>query len=350
MVKKLELLAKCLRDHMAVRMKDCIVVMSSVRPLSEDIRQVWICNLWIKKWKKCSLTHGYKLPNICCKSAVAIDTSIYILDGWNFIKQPGNVLWKMSRKLENSFDVSIIHMDSTKTPSPRDHHCSWEYGGEMWIFGGFGSSPNGYLHEHGDFDASVHFWYNNQLFAYNPSQKSWKNAACFGHVPSPRSHAAAAIINDRVWIYGGTNTSADIMVDFYVLNMNSLTWTKMDTITSKPLRLTCCSLTPATPQHLVLHGYSKKANSTWILDVESYEWKKHPSSVVSSLRSHTGTTGLNGEVIILGHSKANPIFSVTLEPKTLQQMAMKIIYRHKTELPWIYLPSLLKHRILGNCN
>ena len=89
---------------------------------------------------------------------------------------------------------------------------------------------------------------------------------------------------------------------------------------------------------------------TRILDVESYKWRPHDDvrtcyCLRDSMTHYSGTAGINNDVIILvgdrTHMECNKhIFSVTLEPKpkTLQQLAMRIIHQYRTDLLWETLP------------
>ena len=37
----------------------------------------------------------------------------------------------------------------------------------------------------------------------------------------------------------------------------------------------------------------------------------------------------------------NCVFNVMLEPKSLQQLAIKTVYEHRTGLPWRWLPKMV---------
>ena len=174
--------------------------------------------------------------------------------------------------------------------------------------------------------------------------------------PSPRSSASAAIIEDKFWLYGGSDP-AIIHEDMYELNMLSLSWTRVDTI-QKPTKGCYSTLTPITGSHLVLHGGSGDVMSPWIFDVDSCTWRQLPSDFIDrhGRCKHSAITGLRRNVIIIGgwidklhedYDVYTPFFCVMFEPKSLQQIAMKTIYEQRTELPWKILPQKLICQIMG---
>ena len=166
---------------------------------------------------------------------------------------------------------------------------------------------------------------------------------CSGSIPSPRISATAAVINDKVWLCGGKGD-----FDLYELNMHSLSWTQIETGMPRPLSGHFHrSLTPIQDSHLVVHG-DVDENSTWILDVESHTWRTHLKQGFRYF--HSGITGLNGDVITLGGLTSDttykPLVNVRLWPKSLQQLAMRIVYGNRTDLPLKSLPPKLLRKMM----
>ena len=148
--------------------------------------------------------------------------------------------------------------------------------------------------------------------------------------------------------------------------METLAWTRLDTNMPGYVATKSFSLTPITATQLALHAvsdsrHSRCCSSTWILDLHSYKWRRHSVSELGNiwnLCTHTGITGLNSDIIVLGghglydnttgknqgcsrQQTYNPVCLVKLEPKSLQQLSMKEITKHKTALPWKCLPQKL---------
>ena len=229
-------------------------------------------------------------------------------------------------------------------------HTGWKYAGKLWIFGGFGASSEGYLNDNGHIKGSL---LNNQLLCFDPNIENWTNPQCFGSIPTPRAFHASAIINDKVWLLGGISHARDCTGKMFELKMNSLTWSQIQTPQLYPKAHVRCTLTAAADDKLILHGGCIRdhtgtimSGDTWIMDLTSYSWREFTSRQDHARELHTGSTGLNNSVIIIGGSKSrldthhvySTIFYVMLEPKSLQQMAMQAILKHQNELPLNCLP------------
>ena len=355
----------CLRDHVAVRLMDCIVVVSS------NVPEIWSYNLWTEKWRKCTVFKEEQIPPTKHQCGVVIQSNIYLFGGCDY----DDMLWKLTRSPDGSFEWNIIDIgDHKKSPSVRYGHCGWEYGSKMWIFGGFGFSPVDFLNDHGDFTVGsvsryINFGWNNQLICFDPSIQTWQSLKCFGDVPSPRAFASVARIMDTVWLYGGTTAmrrynafaarTAPFADELFQLNMSTLAWTRIETSTPKPEAIGA-GLTPITEKQLVLYGGS--VESVQILDVGSYTWKKHSAvqrGIGSRLHYRTGITGLKSNVTIIGvfpvatrsrklsrKQSSSLSRSVMLEPKSLLQLAIKIISENKNELPWKCLPESFRCKMM----
>ena len=139
--------------------------------------------------------------------------------------------------------------------------------------------------------------------------------------------------------------------------MHSLTWTYVQTSETHPELRIACTLSAISDKQLVLHGgkkphlHSDVLNDTWTLDISSQTWRQHISVKNHPRMCHTCTPGINGDLVIIGGHDGttdpeppnSSAFHVTLEPvaKSLQQLAMQIIYRHHPMLPWKYLPKVM---------
>ena len=252
----------------------------------------------------------------------------------------------------------IEEENSKQTPSPREYHSAWEHGGHFWIFGGQGPPPRDahHLTDYGDFSGSC----NNQLLQFNIDLRGWKNIQCFGAIPKPRMQHASTIIENTVWLYGGRQLpvwqNAPIFNDLYELDLDTLCWTMIQTGETKPPGCYECTLNALSGSQLVLHGGRQTHNSflngltvwngTWILDLPSRTWRHYEASMHNLRVHHTGTSGLNNDVIIIGgispdsRAASGHYYAtkdgchVMLEPKHLQHLAMRAVFQHGVELPW----------------
>ena len=138
--------------------------------------------------------------------------------------------------------------------------------------------------------------------------------------------------------------------------MHHLTWTEVEIkeqILSGP-----CSLTAVTDTQLVLYFTPNHGNSSTalIFDTLSLSWKHTTIENPPCTYNYTSTTGFNQSVIIMGGEclnhpgrTCNAIckFSLILERKSLQHLAICTIYQHITELSLTELPKKLVCKIMG---
>ena len=245
--------------HVAVCVEHCLLLFGGAwRDDGQDLQLfpanvIWMYNLYTEQWQQNILpTKEQESPHAMCGShAEVIESVVYMFGGSKFIsyKHTTNALWTLTKTSDGSFAWDeIVITSNMDAPSPRLNHSGWEYSGNLWIFGGRGQSPVGYLNDCGDFDASAGL--NNQLLYFNPSCNEWTNPECTGSVPSPRSCCASAIMSHTVWLYGGDIGWRNATDDLLELNMHSLTWTQIQIHEPKPQALYCCSLNVLQTAHL----------------------------------------------------------------------------------------------------
>ena len=352
-------------SHCAVSLDNFIIVIGGwCRHGVSSTRVIWIYNMYTEEWKR-EWKYSLSLPDLISSTpeafsgavAAAIDKTIYTFGGRSATGKLSNALWKLSKTKGGCFTWSFNKPQyKKKSPSPRIWHTGWGYAGKLWIFGGFGNLPEGYLIDNGDFEGSdsIISLRNNQLLCFDPNIETWTNPQCFGSIPTPRAFHASAIINDKVWLFGGKNKDGDHLGDMFELRMSSLTWSQIQTAEFHPKARAKCTLTAAADDKLVLHGGWTKdkpwapltSGDTWIMDLTSYSLRQFTSRKDHAREWHTGSTGLNHSIIIIGghrnhldiHGAYSIIFNVMLRPKSLQHVAMQAIHKHQDELPLNYLP------------
>ena len=296
--------------------------------------EIWTYNLWTEQWKEHTIRPARRDLLTASKIGVAIASDVYILGARPMRYK--NLLWKLTRCNNGSFASTTVRMTDNTYTYRRLCHCDWEHGKKLWIFGGY--------------DVSLESL-TNELFCCDPSVQTFSGVICSGSIPSPRSNASAAVIKDKVWLCGGKKD-----FDFYELDMLSFLWTQIKTGILRPLEETVkATLTPIQDSQLALYGgMFATSGSTWIFDVESYTWRTHQD--MYQQYNHSGLTGLNGDVIILGgflnhvhdHDTVyKPFVNVRLQPKSLQQLAMRIVYENRTDLTWESLPPKLIRKMMA---
>ena len=354
--------------HVAIHMDNYILVLGGS---VTSLHVIFMYNIYTEQWRKYVIPEEKPAPPATSNFAGAVIANECYLFGGLVQNQGGaatkfvNALWKLTKKTSGYYSWKKIQfLIKMLPPAPRYSHNGWEVQGKLWIFGGVCESASFgyYLNIFGEFRNYVHEQcVNNQLLCFNPCSNTWTNPKCTGMVPSPRAACATAIIGDMVWFYGGYDHNNRELNELYELNMESLSWTQVQTGGPKPQCCSLSTLTAITESKLVLHGGSAGRriviNEIWILDLPSKSWEKYESSKDEPRYAHTASLGINKSIIIIGglnrddERKPFPCiepFTLRLEPKSLEQLAMKSVYNHQNELPLNTLPKklldLIRHR------
>ena len=109
-----------------------------------------------EQWKKHAIPGWRKAPDVIRGAcAVMIESVMHLFGGRqdSLGQSSMNAVWKLNRTVDGCFVWSeIVTSDNLRAPSPRHNHTAWEYAGNLWVFGGFGPSPAGYLNDYGDYN------------------------------------------------------------------------------------------------------------------------------------------------------------------------------------------------------
>ena len=171
---------------------------------------IFICNSYTQQLRKYVIPdRNIVSPPTLLFSMVVIGKNVYMFGGAKFTPVSEiisrnalcmNTLWRLSETTKGCFSWHSVDIENkVGTPSPRCFHSGWEYSGKLWIFGGQGPSPVGYLYDHGDFVRG----FNNQLLCFNPSSREWTNPKCQGSIPPPRAGHASTSMRHQAWVFGG---------------------------------------------------------------------------------------------------------------------------------------------------
>ena len=354
--------------HVALRLNNNIVIIGGLNRDSSDkslrilvpMHEIFMYNLYTEQWRNLK-PHipGNKVPAPRCQArAAVIGKDVYMFGGNPTLgNHYFNDLWKLTSITKGGFTWCEIEFQcDVKLPSPRKDHSAWEYEDCMWVFGGevdFDHDQSEYLNDHGEFSDG----FTNQLLCYDPSTQLWTNPQSFGTIPSPRRNHSTALIGDKVWLLRGCGGRHGSRIEenfFFQLDMKSMTWTHTLTNNTIPVPQRFSSLVAVSNTQLVVYGITKfdigEGSDTWIIDLPSSTWRKYTSKDEHRW-AETCSAGVNKCAVIIGGAYAPKnsglqqtsrlIFEVMLEPKSLQQLAMKMIYSEQDKLPWTCLPPKL---------
>ena len=328
--------------HVAVRLKRHVVIIGGYHtPKDWELKQIYFSTRTIlaydiinEHWHTFD-TDGVDYPHgIAHAAAALVGSYIYIHSGSCMRQSDTNALWKL-KVHGGGFTWSLVHGKwQPNTPSPRWGHSAWEMYGMFWIFGGYGPVYDESLKDHGEFKECNAFYVNNQLHCFDPSKQEWTNVKSYGALPSPRWIPASTQIGNTLYLYGG-DCDDGTFDDLHEFNMATLTWTQIENSLSKlhgviAHKGPCFSLTAASNRHIILH---KPKYGTWILDVTSMTWKQYKGAQGLFRNSYTATLSRYGTCLIFGGTcKTVNMFTVTVAPRNLKEIALRTLHTHKEVL------------------
>ena len=381
-----------MQNHVVVRLLDSIVVFGGIYKKYEHLKSalarawksviphdIWVFNLYTEQWRKYKTDTTQKAPMYICTSkhltcGIAIEQDIYV-----FTCEPQKTtpfhercaaLWKLTRNRKGCFVWSDIVVE--RAPSFRSDSGAWEYGDKLWMFGGNGINPAefGYVNEYVDFQHScvingTAYGANNQLICFEPSRLEWTSLKCSGDVPSPhwgQNSGSSAVIGDDAYVYRHKG-NLEQLSDLHKLDMRNLILTEIRTVAQISQLVDDTSVNAITGNQLVFHGIgiqeqqrrnrAKRKTTTWILDVDLMSLREYTATMDDERELHRGVVGgLNSScVMIIGgyhrYDCPSSYWMIRLEPKSLQELATKMIYENLAALPWKQLPRKLIQKIMG---
>ncbi|ELU06027.1 hypothetical protein CAPTEDRAFT_219898 [Capitella teleta] len=100
--------------------------------------------------------------------------------------------------------------------SPREGHCSCSYGNVVYIFGGVSRSEDGENCE------------CNDLHAYITEDDAWRVLETKGDVPSPRVAATMVALNNKLYLFGGLSQNSGWLDGGHVYDIESNKWSTLE--------------------------------------------------------------------------------------------------------------------------
>ena len=201
---------------------------------------------------------------------------------------------------------------------------SWVYRGNIYCFGGGAGIPGEY----------------NGLFCYNILNNSWEWPKHKGDVPSPRSYQSTVIVDDIVFLFGGTNENNKRLNDLYILNMVNMMWARVHNNTSKSVVPSFDggfhhpTLTIISQSIAMLIVPLKDISTSWTLNLQKAQQLMDPSSIWTKVHNVL-PSGYNHTTLLEPMSQNLWILGSLLESKTISDV-LKI----PTTLPTLQLLAI----------
>lgn len=301
--------------HLGVSFDECIWITggqgNDSNQLDLPFHRIWVYDLATKKWTV-NCVAGQSPSLRIGASAVAINKCMYMFGGMILSGLDGivtNELWKLSKQ-GGGFEWQCLTTNSMPhEPAPRMEHAAWAYRDDMWVFGGAVRDSRGYL-SNGE-ECVVHDDVTDQLLRYETLHGRWRCVDATGRPPNPRKRHAAAVLQNRAYVYSGSgmyrpNASQIELAEannMFILDMDNCNWGTLNVDHNRPIRRELCSMTAMPDGKIVLHGGHNGAidtySDTWVF--AHNEFKKFPYMNPQPRHGHLAFPGLNNdELVIIG--------------------------------------------------
>lgn len=167
-----------------------------------------------------------------------------------------------------------------KAPTRAYHSCTL-YRHELWIFGGVFPQPDPQP------DGC-----SNEVQVFSPICESWYAPIVMGEKPCPRSGHSANLLEDRLVVFGGWDAPA-CFNDVYILDLCIVEWSKPELRGAPPSPRSWHGSTNLTGNRLLIQGGyngNDALDDTFILNISTLSWTK--VNLESPLVARAGHTTL----------------------------------------------------------
>ena len=325
-----------------------------------SLQIIWLYNSDSGRWKWMCVEDSFPCGRVgAC--IVTIDGDIHLYGGHRYNRQFDDV-WKLSRYQTNAFRWIQYTSSGTSTdsaadiPCPRSYHTGWDFENKLWVFGGklswvdFRKNPTEFLQcTQGQHPIT---WCTNQLYCFDPKTAIWCKIVHRGNAPSPLEDHQTTCLHDTVWLYGSYGTSDYL----FTLGLNSLTWTQIHICGIVPPKFLGMTFDAISMDKIILHGTpaTDASRVTWVLDIHSLTWRQYTGKTDHNRQLHTASVDHDGSLVIYGGIQVflddfmhvcNDVFTLRLQPKSLEVLALQTVHKHKDEQGWKILPPSIYNRL-----
>jgi len=195
-------------------------------------------------------------------------------------------------------------------PPARNAHTMVDYGGDLWLFGGFSHNTSNGANVNCSAPYDNCIWYND-LWTYNAASDKWMQVYAAAPLPTGRNQHTAAVIGENMYVFGGLiGPSNQAVNDMWAYNFPLQVWKKISPSGSVP----SAGLTKTA---VALGGkiyYWGSTNAFW-------SFNPHVNSDTTTSETSTSTTGLTAAITL------NILISAAVA------VLAYLIYRHTTKDP-----------------
>ncbi|XP_045625287.2 kelch domain-containing protein 2 isoform X2 [Procambarus clarkii] len=322
-----------------------------------------LLNTWTRR-----MSNGHIPLQLSGSCAAVHHQHMYLFGGWtnntsDEYENSSNSLWRLhlpSLTWELLFPEGI-------PPFPCDKAACWVFKNRFYVFGGFG--PARELHSMSG--VKVTFVRDNifpsgwidQLVYYDIENNKWVWPETQGPKPSPRAAHTADVTGDKVFIFGGRFKEAR-MNDLHCLDLTNMIWSGNLTesaVQETPEGRSWHTFNFVSENKAVIYGGFNTSQQVlkdiWVLDVNNGKWQQSHNVHAGPVLWHTSAVGFPGEVTFYGGIKNNlldysqpkdhaeDLLVLRFSPPSLQRLGIEVVGKHREKLQeqWHLLPQTLQH-------
>lgn len=192
--------------------------------LGELDNDLYLFNINSLKWtiphpqglKPCG-RYGHSI-GVVAKAVVSAKLFLY---GGQLDSRIFNDLWMFDlssfRKPTSHWEKIVVDTSDSEDLPALTNHSMVVFNYKLYIFGGLNLVQ-----------------LSNELYCYDPTLNKVSRKKCFGDVPPPIEEHSATLIKNLMVVYGGKNSKNETVNDLYILNLNSMFWTKCEQFNLNP--------------------------------------------------------------------------------------------------------------------
>jgi len=236
---------------------------------------------------------------------------MYVFGGWNSAipQYYADTWWFDTTYLYNSQgSTNWTYSTSPYQPPARNAHTMVDYGGDLWLFGGFShnTSMGAGVQCSNPLDNCI--WYND-LWTYNAATDKWMQVYPSGPIPIGRNFHMASVVGENMYVFGGQVAPSNAYVnDMWAYNFPLQVWKKLSPSGSVPA--------PGTASISVTLGGKIYY---WGTSTAFWSYNPHVTPDSTTTEDSTSTTGLTAAITL------NILISAAVA------VLAYLIYRHTTK-------------------
>lgn len=122
--------------------------------------------------------------------------------------------------------------------------------------------------------------FTDAIYLLDLKTMNWRGMQTYGQKPSPRAYHTLSIVQNQVFVIGGSNNKYSSDNHLYILDLDSREWREIEPRNGEPWPLGRMNHTAVTiGSRIVLYGdkwgLGEKEQAVWVLDTTTEQWQCH---------------------------------------------------------------------------